>query len=136
MYCLWWRHVGLFLTCNSSNDTVLLIDEVAWVAEEFLGSYTVEEHGKRENVVRSPHVNWECSERGVRLFKREELNEERRKEKRSRPADDELPEPIPTMPMWAVAPGASASDFGVGCPASSGSRGMAARVEDGAPPAK
>lgn len=99
---------GLFLTC-SFDSTILSIDEAARVAEDFLGPYTVYEHGKLGNVVRSPRVNKECSGLRVRLPEREEPDDERRR-KRSCPADDESSEAIPTFPLRGMALDASVED--------------------------
>lgn len=105
---------GLFLTCSSSDGVILSIDEVARVVEEFLGRYTAEKNGKQENVMRGPHINRVCSGCGPA----KEPNEERRKNKRSRPADDELSDTIPFVPLWVVALGSSTPNFGADCPTS------------------
>lgn len=108
---------GCFFTSSSSDDVVLLIDEVAQVAEEFLGPYIVEEHAKRENTVCGSRVNRLCSGHGLRLPEREDPDEERTKKKHPRPVDDESLKPILVVPLRAVAPGALAPSSGVGCPA-------------------
>lgn len=57
----------------------------------------MEAHSNSKNIVCGSYVNRVCSGWSVRLFEREDPDDERRKKKRMCPVDDESREPIPVV---------------------------------------